>query len=259
MLSYLFQQQITRKTKSPLRVRPDGEYKKDRRVYLKASLTVEAALGLPLILFAMLALLVPMGMMDTDRIMQEKCESAAKEISKHMYTINETGNSEMLNDYLSNGMVLDITDDVVTVRLPYTYKFPIKVLNLQGLTQEAVASRRGWVGKDGSKDQDGNRLSDDEWVYIGKNSTRYHISASCHYLSNEWSTTVVGSDMKALGRKACDRCCNNISIGQTVYITESGEKYHADKTCSAMKAYPKMVRKSEVEHMGCCSYCGGKN
>jgi len=96
-------------------------------------------------------------------------------------------------------------------------------------------------------------------VYIGKNSTRYHLSASCHYLSNEGSSAVVGSDMKAAGRTACDRCADHVMVGQTVYITENGDKYHADKGCSAMKAYPKMVRKSEVEYMGCCSYCGGKS
>ena len=42
-----------------------------------------------------------------------------------------------------------------------------------------------------------------------------------------------------------------------LYITPYGERYHSDQGCSALAAYVREVPKSQVEHLGPCSYCGG--
>lgn len=297
MLSYLSEKIIMKPVsfnKTPLQVLFQGYVSKGKRVYLRASLTIEAAIGLPLILFSMVALMMPLRIMDADRQMQLAAEAVASDVSKYMYTINEIEHGRNANtegeasDYMGirNDVALgtfaaakakeEVTDsgmtiinfmgsecmrenDIITVRLEYSYKLPFSVLGLGTLTQETVASRRAWTGKNGSSGAVtvGELEEGDEWVYIGKNSTRYHLSANCHYLSNSWSTAVVGNDGKASGKKPCDRCGKAAIPGQTVYITPSGDKYHTDINCSAMKAYPQIVKRSTVEHMGCCSYCGG--
>jgi len=272
-----------------LQVRP-VDILRNKGACLKASLTVEAALVLPLILLSLILLMMPLHMMNADHQMQVVCEEVAGDVSKYMYSVNEMHRGRLSSTDSTVSTYADITDgaglgayaamriksrisderlrivnvldsdigrqdDMVTVRIDYAYKLPFNVFRLGFLQQQAVASRRSWVGAEGSVKSGGAEQTDDEWVYIGKNPTRYHLTPDCHYLSNDWTKAVVGSNGKAAGKKACDICARNAAVGQTVYITPNGDKYHTDTSCSAMRAYPQMVRKSEVEYLGCCSYC----
>lgn len=47
-----------------------------------------------------------------------------------------------------------------------------------------------------------------------------------------------------------------MSAGGLVYILPSGEVYHGKQDCSSLAYYVQKVRRSEVEYMGVCSYCG---
>jgi len=281
------------KNAKTLQVRHSDNPYPDKRVCLKASLTVEAALVLPLILFCIILLMMPLHMMNADRKVQKVCEDVASDVSKYLYTVNELNkgtlnsssseNDSRISTYMdiADGPALgafaaariksevddqrlkivnvlnsdlDSRDDMVTVRIDYAYKLPFNVFDMGFLQQEVTASRRAWVGADGSMDRGGEAV-DEEWVYIGKNPTRYHLSATCHYLYNDWKRAIVVASGKADGKAPCDICGRTAVPGQTVYITPNGDKYHTDTGCPAMKAYPQMVRKSEVEHLGCCSYC----
>ena len=53
--------------------------------HFTASLTVEAALVLPLFLFAMYLLILPLRMMDTAREMQQVCESVCQDTVQALY------------------------------------------------------------------------------------------------------------------------------------------------------------------------------
>ena len=41
-----------------------------------------------------------------------------------------------------------------------------------------------------------------------------------------------------------------------MYILPSGEVYHGKQDCLSLAYYVQKVRRSEVEYMGVCSYCG---
>lgn len=302
MLSYLslFTKLNTKfqKTSTPLQAHVCGIIEKDKRVCLNASLTIEAALGLPLILFSMIILMIPLRIMDADRQMQIAAESVVTDVSRYMYTVNEIREGKQedrdgeADEYMNlatdaalgafaaaragqqvedRGLnIINFLDsefmrenDMIVVKLDYEYKLPFPVLRLGTITQETVAARRAWTGKDGSGGSHAGdaEAEDDEIVYIGKNPTRYHLSPSCHYLSNSWSTVTVNGNGRAEGRTPCDRCGRAAVPGQQVYVTPEGEKFHTDVHCTAMQAFPQAVRKSTVEHLGCCSYCcnyGGK-
>ena len=309
MLSYLSHLKpniVFQTDNTPLQAHKCGNSKNDKRVYTKASLTIEAALGLPLILFAMVILLMPIRIMNADMRMQAAAEAVVIDVCKYQYTVNELKKNINVNDtsdmeteaeetydsniedcksitsdsalgaYAALRAVKEVDDeklnivsftgskfmrenDMIVVRLDYEYELPFPVLHLGSLTQEVVASRRAWTGQDGSGGPSGaSEEEDDEIVYIGKNPTRYHLSPTCHYLSNDYSTAVVGDDGRASGRKPCDRCGRSAVPGQTVYVTPDGDKYHTDTNCSAMRSYPQAVKKSEVEYLGCCSYCERK-
>ncbi len=152
-------------------------------------------------------------------------------------------------------------NEIIRLSLDYQYRLPF--FSLGHLHQSVTASRRAWVGRpDGgiSGGKSKETEEDDEIVYIGKDSTRYHAPPSCHYLSNRSMRSVSYASLDSLRNnsgsryKPCTRCGKGAAPG-TVYIMPSGEVWHADPDCSAITAYVQAVRKSEVAHLGPCSYC----
>lgn len=153
-------------------------------------------------------------------------------------------------------------EETIDLILDYEIRLPFPVLGLPALERTARCTRRAWIGREG-KDYDGTGGSQegnpDEIVYVGKNSTRYHRSRSCHYLANRMtgvSRDEVSGLRNAYGSKY-NPCavCGQLS-GDTVFITSGGRSYHTTQVCSAIVAYVRAVRLSEVEHLGPCSYCG---
>ena len=103
---------------------------------------------------------------------------------------------------------------------------------------------------------------DEQIVYVGKNSTRYHPDRSCHYLSNKLTAVAwesVSGKRNTDGSKyyPCASCAKNAGKGSTVYIMPSGGRYHTMQDCNAIMAYVRAVKLKEVKHLGTCSYCGG--
>ena len=79
-------------------------------------------------------------------------------------------------------------DEMVHIVMRYRMRLPFSVLGVSSIPVEQVCSRRMWNGADGGRFGDGDRDGDgeeDEIVYIGKNSTRYHRLRTCHYLYND--------------------------------------------------------------------------
>ena len=303
MLSY--KHDIIKKIKkATLQVRTYITKSLSKRVYKKASLTVEAAFALSIFIFSLVIIMLPFKMLDASRKMLAIAESINKDICMNAYLSNYLDKKDDLNKneeraakgridiggisesdgfaamilpyviqdvkrLVNDTHITDIStadsqflvkDDIVTLKISYKYKLPFSVLGLGSISREAVSSRRLWVGREGTSAGDDIEDEDSQTVYIGKTSTRYHLSATCHYLYNNISAVPL-SHIKSLrnsrGAKyhACARCGK--SAAGTVYILPSGTSYHSRRNCSAMNAYVKTVKKSAVEHMGACSYCGG--
>lgn len=148
--------------------------------------------------------------------------------------------------------------------LDYEIELPFPVLGLSSLKRTARCRRRAWVGLEGKDYDKAGEDAEDEGdiiVYIGKSKGRYHLSRSCHYLSNNLkavSRSEVTSLRNSSGGKyyPCAVCGSKAS--ETVYITSSGGSYHTDPDCRSMISYVKAVKLSEVKHLGACSYCGKK-
>lgn len=153
-----------------------------------------------------------------------------------------------------------LEDEMIYVKLNYDYKLPFGLFGVRSVKQSVQSAKRAWVGKDGIKKKDAKK-EDEEMVYVGKTSTRYHLSATCHYLSNDISKVNIkgiATKTNKFGRHytPCARCASGVTSGD-VYIMPSGTSFHTTRSCSAINAYARKVPKSEVEHLGACSYCGG--
>lgn len=124
--------------------------------------------------------------------------------------------------------------------------------------------KRGWIGAEGGYFSEKNASEPEgKWVYVGRDSTRYHLSPSCHYISNQITAAAYADVISGVLRnsggcryKACRYCGKTVSAGGLVYILPSGEVYHGKQDCSSLAYYVQKVRRSEVEYMGVCSYCG---
>lgn len=268
-----------------------------------ASMSLEAALVLPLFLFAGVVLMMPFRILDVERQMQAIVNSVGEDISRTAYLLlgdaeekdgaagGIPGADNPLADAVRSGFAgtaaaygyaegmirtkagrlpvndLSLADSTLledgeTVELVVRYRMelPFAVFGLAAVERSNRCCLRAWIGQEGGAAGEDADEDDDPIVYVGKGSTRYHNSSSCHYLSNRLTTAALSeieNYRNTDGRRytACTRCGGRAA--GTVYIMPYGEHYHADRDCSAIRAYVRAVRRSSVEHLGPCSYCSG--
>lgn len=255
------------------------------------SLSVEAALVLSLFLFSCVCLTAPMKLFDQQRRIQGTLEKVGEDLSQYAYVkyiLDQGGTDLKLEEdvvkLLALGYVRQqvmsqvdqdkvmgvsfaeskiLEDDFICLVMNYRMKLPISLFGISTIPVRAVSVRRAWTGADGGRHGagGGGAEEDDEIVYVGKNPTRYHLSPQCHYLSNDLRAVdiaQVGSLRNESGGKyyACVRCGGGKDIS-TVYIMPNGSSYHTSSQCSAINAYVRAVKKSQVAYLGACSYCGG--
>ena len=247
---------------------------------VSASMTVEAAFGLPLFVFLAVALLMPMKVLDTQRKVQMVVEQACEELSLYAYTEEsqeETLYSDVAAAVWLRGKLGSYEDSVVVkqARVPdengdilleveCRKKIPFFSGVTDGMTVRIAAKRHGWTGLKGklksNRAGDGRGESDEEMVYVGRDMGRYHRLRDCHYISNDYravpleeAKTMKDADYHRL--TACGTCKEYIVEGGIVYVTPNGQHYHGSTDCKAMVSYVRKVARSEVEHLGECSYC----
>lgn len=269
----------------------------------EGSLTVEAALVLPLFLFFVILLALPMDLLDTHRCIQMILESTGREISRNAFlltwsgdavTDEEGGDAENADPedtgdglltsaaaaaYLSEkiarseaakkitqvntaGCRISADGEKIDLRVSYRAKMPFPVLAVKSIPMSARSLRHGWVGKPGESGKDDTGEEDEEMVYVGRDSTRYHRSPSCHYLSNDIHTISAAEAGKARNKdekiyKPCSVCGAEKNSG-VFYVLPNGEKYHTRPDCSSLSSYVRKVPLSSVAYLGPCSYCGGE-
>ena len=249
---------------------------------LCASLTIEAALSLTLFMFTVILLSVPMEILDTQRKVQTVLEVTGRELGWQVYRTSHTvhpaemeagkaaeagekgtgGWSELPSGLILQGYLKEkiqtaggnkvsniqcgasrVSEDGewIDLRASYQVRLPFSVFALDHVTLTSRSRKRGWIGAEGGYFSEKNASEPEEkWVYVGRDSTRSGVirnSGGCRY-------------------KACRYCGKTVSAGGLVYILPSGEVYHGKQDCSSLAYYVQKVRRSEVEYMGVCSYCG---
>jgi len=280
----LFKKSKKRCVTLQVRILKIEETKHRKKVSLSApaSLTLEAALVLPLFLYAGAIFMTLFQVMDIHRQVQAAAESVCEDIGQTAYLAKYTEKEGPFNTASAFGYAevtmrtkleklpvrsisllrSDMLEDGETIDLIVDYEIamPFSVLGLKTVKQTNRSFRRAWVGQEGRDGEGKDGGADNMVVYVGKNSTRYHISPTCHYLYNDLTAVSIKdieNQRNQSGRRysSCARCKN--SDAKIVYIMPSGEHYHASSSCPAINAYVRSVLKSEVEHLGPCSYCSG--
>lgn len=101
----------------------------------------------------------------------------------------------------------------------------------------------------------------EEYVYVAENGEVYHLYADCTHLC--LSIQAVGisqiDDLRNEGGArytSCEYCFDRGGEKEgPIYITDWGDRYHSDITCSGLKRTVREVKRSEVSGLGLCTRC----
>ena len=243
--------------------------------YPKASLTVEAAVILPItmgflvvLLFFFRILFVQFAIEDaliyTGRVLA--VESALIEDETALYVSAEAifkqqlyGNSDV-ERYVVGGVVgvsllgSEVSKNPMLLRADCMITFPIKFFGFQGFWLSSVNQFMKWTGDINEQTIQG------EWVYITETGSVYHRDTRCRSLDLSIQQGVLKEMSIYRGKKgqkykACSRCVEKENEKDVVYFTDYGDLYHKKLTCSALKRTISKVLLTQVNGWRPCSFC----
>ena len=263
----------TKKKKGKDRISPPNDFEcssnvpGDIRAFfltpLRAAMTVEAALVLPLFLFCMTALIQYGSVMGTAVQIGTALTETGKSMATAAYAmkyggegsapglgvsalsagyahhkvIGRAGNTDRIknvNMALSSFLQEEEQIDLV---MTYQIKTPVAVIKLPGNFFLQRACVRAWTGRGA---QGG--------VYVTESGRVYHEDPECSYLNpsiREVDEDAIGGLRNRSGEKY--RPCESCGGGSgTVYITDEGNRYHRSIDCSGLK------RTIHTEEKGSC-------
>lgn len=257
------------------------------------SLTVEAALVIPIFLFAIMAILSFTEILRLQMNIDSALQQCAKELAVYGYAgdslsanmvedisfpaetllsetyvrervISEIGREELQNSPMEGAGALHFVgsrimeNDRIELRCTY-YVTPFFSLSPKaGFLTGTTAVARAFTGYDNlAGASEGEK---EEYVYITENGTVYHRDRGCHYLdlSIEKVFTEELAGMRNADGSIYYACpvCGDTNSGSVVFITRYGNRYHSDILCSGLRRTVEAVPVSQVGGRSPCSKCG---
>lgn len=240
----------------------------------RGSLTVEAALVLPIFLFAALSIVYMNRLILYEEKVQWALNRVAREASVEYAAL---GNSYVTNPlYLTGKMKQYVKEDGLSVSLlrsrfdtendewrlvadcRVTVPFPMVAAGWATFTEQV--STRAFTGVDTRSKAAGG--VDDAAVYVTKTGTVYHRRLSCPYLTLSISEVKYG-DLEyvrgADGGKyyACEACGrgNVFRPEENVFICNYGDRFHTSRACKNIRRSIQEIRISEAGGRLPCSKC----
>lgn len=251
---------------------------------LKAALTVEAAVVLPVFVLCMAACMQFIQVMETaGKFGSALCETA-QELAAAAYAADDEegpgvlaaglsavyAQSQVLGKAGNPGNVKNVNfllasflkeEQMVDLVMTYQVKTVVGGVKIPGVFFLQRGSVRAWTGRAGSDGTSGNAGQDGTGVkvYVTEFGTVYHRDLQCSHIKlaiRPVSASQVDSlrNTYGAGYDPCEKCGDK--AGSRVYITSDGNKYHSTLECSGLKRTIKEVDLEEVSHMRACSRCG---
>lgn len=241
----------------------------------KGSITVEAAMAVPIFFLAVVSLLYLMEIMAIQTSVRSGLQYAGKQAAEEAC---------ITRVILPSGVESDVVHAIGAERLErsiviggssgircseswmspgtgvgelvavYQMRLPVPVFGIQPVEYRETMRIKAWTGYE----KTGLLKENDETVYMTETGLVYHKDYHCTYL--ELSIHAVElSDIGNLRNKdggkyyPCEHCGK--SGGGCVYITDTGNRYHSSLACSGLKRTVYAVPLSEAIGKGACSRC----
>jgi hypothetical protein len=241
---------------------------------VKASITLEAAIVVPLVAGFLATILFWFRVLEVETEVYEALAYASRQTAAvarlsdseaaelavaEGFFLSKLSKAETAGNYLSSaqktiilaGSKLD--GDYVDLIADYRVGLPVAFFSLKDIHIRQESKSRKWTGST----SDG---TDDVYVYVTETGTVYHLTKECKYLDlsiQTAGTSEIGTLCNKSGHKysACSRCAAKNNGKGIVYITDYGDNYHCSLGCSGLKRTISLVLKSEVEDKNICSKC----
>lgn len=225
---------------------------------LPGSITVEAALILPIFLFAMLSISYLTDAVRISSANTERLAERAYTYAKYAYIGNSLVGNSTLSDTID---VINGGDDIIDLVKRYRINVPFDLLNAYDPYAVDRVRVRAFTGYDNTKHGHRDNEEAEEMVYVTEYGSVYHRSLGCSHLNFNIRSTDYSSVSKERandGSKyyACEYCCSHGSKPLVVYITDDGNRYHSTLSCGALKRTIKEIPLSQTT-LPPCKECGG--
>ncbi len=263
----------------------ENDQENNQESYKAGSLTVEAALVFPLLLFLILMILYLFQIQRLELEIREALYDAAQNIAATSYAMElanektgtdlteilELGTGEIsLQKEIKDPSLLRLIlggragilctrenedENEVVLKASVILRIPKLVFRSRVLMlQESVCVKK-WTG------YDPNSGSKETMVYVTEYGDVYHTDRDCTYLNPSVHAI---TKQELVGERSEDgsiyqRCplCGK-EAGAVVYITDYGEVYHSSLTCSGLKRTVYCLPEEENGKRA-CSKCGGNH
>ncbi len=242
----------------------------------KASMTIEAALTIPVFFFAVLSLVYLMEVQAIRTTIHAAALNAAKictedtavvsilnPIKLESEMVKFIGSEKMNRSIISGGSsglhcgtsYLSPLSGELKIIVKYNIKMPFPgFMNLTAKCKEELklSSWNGFIKR-------GMESEDNQIVYITETGWVYHEDYNCTYLQLSIQFVPYEDLWKIRNEEGgkyykCEKCVHGDAM-PGVYITNSGNKYHNSLSCSGLKRTIYAIPKSEAFGRGGCSRC----
>ena len=242
----------------------------------KGSVTVEAAMAVPLFFLAIVSLLYLMETMAIQASvrcgLQAGGKRAADEASSTAVimpyriesdVVNSIGQDRLERSIISGGSGgihcdksrMSPRTGIGELVASYEIRVPLPIFGISPAKHEEKLRIKAWTGYE----KQGFGRDDDDTVYVTETGLVYHRDYHCTHLELSIHM-VLQSEIESLRNEGggkyhpCQHCMKGAGGG--VYITDTGDRYHSSLSCSGLKRTIYAVPLSEVAGKGACSRCG---
>lgn len=242
----------------------------------KASVTVEAALVIPIFLFAVFSLIYLLEIQSVRTSIRLGLQSAAKSAAENAVIVPAVSAEQLKKDLIEAvgperltrsilsggssgiscyGSYMSVLSGEIYAIVDYEVRLPFPgFTNLRAKFSEEMKVK-AWTGYS----KNNGSQAGDQIVYITDTALVYHENYQCTYLQLSIRFVPYG-ELAGLrnndGSKyyKCVKCVHGDTFAG-VYITNTGGKYHHSLNCSGLKRTIYAVKKSEVGLRAGCSRC----
>lgn len=250
---------------------------------MRGSLTVEAALALPICLGVLFLLMGLFQVMSVSEQVNGRLCTAARRLAAYSEAISGSNTAEAYRFFYSSqgngsldiqsiqggygGIILSLSEDtengLLNLKAVYYIRVPGYLITGRSVKVQDSVYIRPWVGDNLSDGDESEKETASHQVYVAENGVVYHNSENCTYLRlsvSQVSFLALEGLRNQYGARyaPCERCSHAVHAG-SVYITGQGTAWHTDRGCSGLKRILHTMNKDEALQHGLrpCSRCGG--
>ncbi len=250
----------------------------------KASLTVEAAVVLPLFLGLMLLAVFFTRIVVVHSVVQQAMDEAVR-VSSSVW-VKQLEDDNYLGEYASAGGVMlyaqkklkdkgldgfvlllpEVEGEFVDLRAYYTMNYPIQFFGQRGISLAQRSCSRKWIGDEGVNNKKSEEDDEeDQQVYTTQYGKLYHENRYCKYIYHEpraIGASYIDEARNQGGAKyaPCLYCKPGSKPSGEVYITDWGDAYHKTLGCHHLNPEVSVESEKDAKARGLskCSVCGKK-